>query len=633
MSDRNDVLAKLVDERIISETEAAYLRVNLPPDITREDLAGVILGEFSGVKPKDLASNMGISLASFRDNRMSAEDYRKRVEISNPTDYLEVQQAKREGTYQYDNIFQRTNDRQDRWAQEWESTGSDPEDVYKRLKDTLERLNDNGEFSQDEWADIEDQLDVWRINPNVGPYDYGVFVAEIENFMNVPDSEFTAIAQMLGVSRVTLADPNEPDYEQDFWDTHQPTEQTPLTPVEAARVEANKQARREVESAAIASAEGTFLEDLINDGIVVPNNLLDELQPRERLSYTGSGTVLDRTTGQVLSESEWDLIKRNEEVRNAYLSRFDLDSLTPALRELLESGKFTDTDEYVRTTKTPKTIGYYNPNTGHYETRVVMEETRPGLRLGGIPAEDLAIPTVAQTGKPWEAPSFDYKTGDGRAQWIGFTPRQREYRLKMMRDNGLISQEQYDIMGGDIGGGSPMNLVAMDIWETALSVSSEFQFDPLTSIEALGEVKAVQAANQTRRSGGYSAPKYSVPASLREIPDYKALAEESRSVFRPMVGRDLEDWELNLLADQLKGNYETMQKERIAIHKQAWDEAIAGGTVDVDFSEVTDPRSSLSYDIQETYANELDRYERVEDAANNRNVLMQSIITGDRMIG
>ena len=94
----------------------------------------------------------------------------------------------------------------------------------------------------------------------------------------------------------------------------------------------------------------------------------------------------------------------------------------------------------------------------------------------------------------------------------------------------------------------------------------------------------------------------------------------------------MEDWELALLSDDLKDKYVDEQTSKQEIHKQAWDDALAGGSVSVDFTEVTNPLQAQQYDTRETYAGELDRQVRVEDRANNNRLMMNSITVGQRMI-
>ena len=261
---------------------------------------------------------------------------------------------------------------------------------------------------------------------------------------------------------------------------------------------------------------------------------------------------------------------------------------------------------------------------------------------GHIPIEDLAIPSPVVT-NPWETSSYDYKVGSGRGEWMGMSKMMQKRYIITMKQQGLISEDQYNdwtqpmIDPGNWSGGAldvnmnsqSMNLTAMSIYERATSLSSQFQRDPLTALSAMG-----QEARQYRasRGSGRSAPKYSVPASLREIPDYKTLATRTKGVFSAELGRDMEDWELGILADELKGKYEEANRDRIAIHKEAWNDAVAGGSTEVDFGEVEEPLEGLEFDIGEKYGAEIDRYERVEDRANSRRQLIDSISVGERMI-
>ena len=210
------------------------------------------------------------------------------------------------------------------------------------------------------------------------------------------------------------------------------------------------------------------------------------------------------------------------------------------------------------------------------------------------------------------------------------TVRERKDKMKMMHDQGLVTDEQYEVMGLT----GSLNLVAMSIWESVIGFSSEQQFDPLASLKMIADQKRTIEATAPRGSsgGGRIVPRDSVPASLRTIPDYKTLATQTKGIFDERVGRDLEDWELAILADEMKKKYSKQNDQMIAAHKEWWNDSIAGGTVDVDFTDVEDPAAALEYDIEEKYADELDRKERVEDRANSRRMLMDSITTGQRMI-
>lgn len=351
-----------------------------------------------------------------------------------------------------------------------------------------------------------------------------------------------------------------------------------------------------------------FYADGVGAGVFLPSGDASQVQSTERAAFqyrnefnqvVSADFIVDRSTGQTYSIDEWTLIKTDPVIR----ARYESTKVTaPAIQEILDRPFFSGTGPQ-------------------------------------IPIEDLGIPSASPT-QPWETDTYDFKKGQASADWMSMTTRERTMRAKVMKDNGLISDDQWANLGGQEYGNtgiavpmniSPMNLVFQGIWENAYAMSSTFQWSPISALGVMGDQLAMNRA--PTRGYGSSAPKYSVPASLREVPDYKALATESRQVFRGKMGRDMEDWELALLSDELGDSYKNQNDQLIKLHRAAWEDAVAGGNMEVDYGEVEDPNKSLQYDIEEDYANELDRNERVEDRALSRSLLMDSITTGRRMIG
>jgi len=368
----------------------------------------------------------------------------------------------------------------------------------------------------------------------------------------------------------------------------------------------------------------------------------EPIPTRDRLRFIEENFVVDPSSGQAYSEEEWAEIKTNPRAHADYLAA---KVTPPAIQEILNAPYFASQLE-----PQFRTVNYQEED-GTWKTKEVPigSQTMGNLPPRGmqIPIEDIGIRTPNYVGgetyfplQPWEQPSLDYKAGDGYASWMGMSSRERNTNLKLMRDQGLFTDFEWEQMGNasnpnmgmpgyPVGGGT-FNLKAMGLWETALS-GSQFQWSPQQTLLNMGEANR-QPPPRRYGGSGASAPKYSVPSSLRSIPDYKALAQESKGIFREQLGRDLEDWELVILSDQLKEDYEEANKEKIALHRAAWEDAVAGGTTEVDFGDVRVPAASLEYDIEERYANELDRQERVEDQAVTRRILMDSITQGQRMI-
>lgn len=346
-----------------------------------------------------------------------------------------------------------------------------------------------------------------------------------------------------------------------------------------------------------------------------------------RSRYFAEDRIYDPSTGESYTSGQWKAIKTDPRARADYLMTKQVD---PAIQGLIGSGVFNLKQ---RLDENGKPTGeYYEPGLGSGSASLL-----PISNLKGA----FPSPVVSN---PWESSTFDYAVGQGRMEWIGLSSREHERYIKQFRNEGLISQDQFDdwmqprISSDGWAGGYGLaniqdqsyNILAQNIYEQATSYASQFQKSPRFAISKFGQ--AAREYQQPRGGSGRIAPKYSVPSSLRTIPNYKALAQESKTVFNQEVGRDMEDWELSLLADEMKGHYTTRNDEMIVAHKAAWDDAVAGGSTEVDYSEVTDPTLEAQFDVQERYSDEIDRQERVEDRANSRRVLMDSITTGQRMI-
>ena len=387
-------------------------------------------------------------------------------------------------------------------------------------------------------------------------------------------------------------------------------------------------------------------------GQMTNDEIADKLRQMQRavaispiLSQMGFDGIYDPATGRAWSVTEWVAIQDPKDevdavLRAQYIHEY---KTNPSVREILNKPFFTGQRTQGARTITPDTeLNEKRMRAGLPPVKRVIPQT---VGVGPqIPVEDLGIQTPMPTKRigtdkdgnpvygyePWQVPANIVRSGDGFAQWGAFTTRERTMRVKMMHDYGFINDDQYEMMKS---GGGPHNMLAARIWEQAVRIGGQFSIDPIAAMGEWAKYEAALKAGAVSRGGyGRVAPKYSVPAELRKIPDYKSLAQETKEVFRGTVGRNMEDWELNLLADALKEYYQTNRDQQITAHRAAWEDAVAGGTMEVEDIEVVNPPGALQYDIEEDYAAELDRYERVEDRANNRNILMQSITKGRRMI-
>jgi len=314
----------------------------------------------------------------------------------------------------------------------------------------------------------------------------------------------------------------------------------------------------------------------------------------------GPDRILDRATGTVMSNEMYNIIRRNKTIAADYAA---MGKAAPAVQELLDSGKFRDPTK----------------------TMSIADRAKPWM-----PQEDLGIYSVAPTA-PWQQEALNWTAGSGSAQWQSMSARSRRAKIKYMGDSGMVPTGELQSFS------NPFSLAGGRQWEQVLGVSREKQIAPYSAMNVIAaEVNRVRdIAGMYGGGGGYggggSAPRYSVPASLRTIPDYKSLAQQTKGSFTDELGRDMEDWELALMSDVLADAYKKRNTQLISADRAAWEDAISGGTISVENIEVLDPKETLQFDIQDTYSDELQRYDQVEDYGQSRALLMDSIVTGQRM--
>ena len=507
-------------------------------------------------------------------------------------------------------------------------------EVADNVRAELQRLFDNGDISRAKYTELKSK--------HAGNYGY-------ENYTTMLD-ELRGVYEEIGDDADTGTKRGQQYVLRQLMQERGFTEQTDAAEATAEGTTPGEDEVQTVpEEGDVAYVDGAddpynFAQSMYNDGIYYGDQ---EIQTLARAKYAGRDSmgrvidaqfVVDRSTGQSYSIDEWTLIKTDPRIRAEY----EANKVTsPAIQEILNQPFFRDQyigfqqDKMSGDLGGPEEYGAYWSDIDNVREWQKLQDQRTG---GPQIHMDPFAPSASVT-EPWETQSYDFKKGQASADWMSMTVRERSMRQKMMKDNGLISDKEWANMGGQMYGNtgiavplqsSPFDMQLMGIWEDAYAMSSTFQWDPLQSLKSMGDAKA---RSQAPTRGYGSAPKYSVPASLRDVPDYKALATESRSVFRQKVGRDLEDWELALLSDELGDSYKNQNDQLIKLHRAAWDDAMSGGTMEVDYGEVEDPNKTLQFDIEETYANELDRQERVEDRSLSRNLMMDSITTGRRMIG
>lgn len=441
------------------------------------------------------------------------------------------------------------------------------------MLDAVDEALEQGYITEDDATEARLMLDRWATNPDIERYDEDLWALrdnlQNKGYTGAPELESMRVKG--GSARATDDRPEE-------------------TVEMAAQYAANN--RKREEDAEFDPTTTSMADTLIALGEF--ENVLSLAKPEDLLAagyeLNAEGKIFDRASGAVMSKNMYEILQKETTVREAYKGA---KRPTSAVRGLLDKPFFSG-------------------------------------RGPQMPVEDIAIPSLL----PSEAYEIDPYLYGGKtesiAEWSGMSVRERKMRMRLMADGDMLSEENINVMNFS----DPYNEQAIQMWDAAKQLSEVHQVDPIHVLTQQGRLnrEANAIASRSRGGGGRVGPTYSVPASLREIPDFKTLAQNTKALAGTALGRDLEDWEVSLLSDELKDEHITANEQRIAIHKQAWDEAISGGSVDVDFTGVEDPNKALSYDIEEMYGSEIARNERVDDRANSRRLLMDSISMGQRMI-
>jgi hypothetical protein len=210
----------------------------------------------------------------------------------------------------------------------------------------------------------------------------------------------------------------------------------------------------------------------------------------------------------------------------------------------------------------------------------------------------------------------------------------RDIATRTMISQEIIPQEIID--AGVIDYTDPLGFTQLQVWAEAMHVSRAGQVSPMSALSVIGDrirTERARLGEAPPTGGGARRPAYSVPLSLRTIPDYESLAQESRNELSRKLGRDAEEYELNLLADKLGGHYTTRNTEMISADKARWNAAMSGHSEDVpEMVEVPNPGLRLQGDIENQYGAELDRLERGEDQAQSRRLLVDALTRGTGML-
>ena len=205
-----------------------------------------------------------------------------------------------------------------------------------------------------------------------------------------------------------------------------------------------------------------------------------------------------------------------------------------------------------------------------------------------------------------------------QARISGWGPESRNYY------GGIVSQ----IAGYEVGVSDSITM--LEVMDEAFSIARRSGMTVDQTLQAL----AVRAKKQERPRGG-SSRRFTVPYSLRTIPDYDSLANEADEAFRRKMGRRAQDYEMGLMTDHLGEMYGERNEVLIKAAKKSFNE----GAMSFDVAaaarefEAPDPAQTKQRFIEENWAKEIARRETAGQSQDVNRLVLNSIIGGTGMVG
>ncbi len=235
-----------------------------------------------------------------------------------------------------------------------------------------------------------------------------------------------------------------------------------------------------------------------------------------------------------------------------------------------------------------------------------------------------------------DAPTM-YATGDELKKWSGYSPHMRNEFTKAMIEAGMIDEEDvgglttgaigrgaFDLVPVDRGEGyTGTSRVQLNAFKEALATANYLGTTPMGAIFARGET----AKAKPKGGSGSGRQAFSIPAQFRTVPDYETLQQRTKEMMRQTMGREPEDWEMNLLADEMQGQHKAYNEKMIQASREAYNRG--QHTVDI---EVPDPKDRTQKFFEETYSGEINRRRDIGEASATNNLMMTAMTQGTGMV-
>lgn len=206
------------------------------------------------------------------------------------------------------------------------------------------------------------------------------------------------------------------------------------------------------------------------------------------------------------------------------------------------------------------------------------------------------------------SPIYTYISGEGADYWDSYSPETRKRLEGQMVQAGILGEGDY------LPGAS--NKTQHDAWEEVLGYANYYGVTPFNAIRRL-EVEGIATGAGGGGGGGGGGRR-----TVTTIPDYPTIAQNAKTMLQRSLGRDMEDWEISLTANEMQRLYKKQAQQQL-------DASLAGSGQ----FEITDPGSVTQAFIDDQYSSELDRISDVGETSNNYKLSMDVLTKGAKMVG
>lgn len=213
---------------------------------------------------------------------------------------------------------------------------------------------------------------------------------------------------------------------------------------------------------------------------------------------------------------------------------------------------------------------------------------------------------------------WDEETGQEDQIWVRYDPTRAAQQFFAM-DNA--TREEYNTLMAQAGiipeGYEGLADYSMEGANAFAQVLQMANYYGISARQVLQRATALAARGRRGGGGGGRGPTVKV-----KVPDYETLLVDAETAIQAAVGRDIDDWEMAVVADHMQDRY----GEWAAAEKRA---ALGGnGTY-----EIPDPVKLSQKFVKERYSSEIERLEDVADQRQTNQILINAATKGTQMMG